>query len=201
MKPGARKRNGPSKRRRITSPWLNHCLREIVDADTIVISEYSFRQEYCPLDTPGQSVRPEFRRRAWLGVPGVTRGEAGVARQDGGFGAWRRRLHVRQSDRLSLRRANAKPARSDGHLQQRAVRRGAARDVGNVRTRASRPRRTDGCSPSFPGRRSKRSSRRMTVMARESNGPPIFPRRCGARPRRCAAVNRRLVNVVCQGDQ
>ena len=33
--------------------WLNHCLREIVDRDTIVISEYSFRQEYCPLETPG----------------------------------------------------------------------------------------------------------------------------------------------------
>jgi acetolactate synthase-1/2/3 large subunit len=37
----------------ITLPWLNHCLREIVDSDTIVISEYSFRQEYCPLETPG----------------------------------------------------------------------------------------------------------------------------------------------------
>jgi acetolactate synthase-1/2/3 large subunit len=37
----------------ITLPWLLHCLRDIVDADSIVISEYSFRQEYCPLDTPG----------------------------------------------------------------------------------------------------------------------------------------------------
>jgi len=37
----------------ISLPWLNHCLRDVVDADTIVISEYSFRQEYCPLDTPG----------------------------------------------------------------------------------------------------------------------------------------------------
>jgi len=36
-----------------TLAWLNHCLRDIVDRDTIVISEYSFRQEYCPLDTPG----------------------------------------------------------------------------------------------------------------------------------------------------
>jgi len=34
-------------------PWLNHCLREVIDADTKVISEYSFRQEYCPLETPG----------------------------------------------------------------------------------------------------------------------------------------------------
>ena len=33
--------------------WLNHCLREVVDRDTIVINEYSFRQEYCPLETPG----------------------------------------------------------------------------------------------------------------------------------------------------
>jgi len=37
----------------ISLPWLNHCLRDIIDADSIVISEYSFRQEYCPLDTPG----------------------------------------------------------------------------------------------------------------------------------------------------
>jgi acetolactate synthase-1/2/3 large subunit len=37
----------------ITLPWLNHCLRDIVDANAIVINEYSFRQEYCPLDTPG----------------------------------------------------------------------------------------------------------------------------------------------------
>jgi acetolactate synthase-1/2/3 large subunit len=37
----------------ITLPWLNHCLRDIVDANTIVINEYSFRQEYCPLDAPG----------------------------------------------------------------------------------------------------------------------------------------------------
>nr|WP_294509333.1 thiamine pyrophosphate-requiring protein [uncultured Rhodopila sp.] len=37
----------------ITLPWLNHCLRDVIDADTKVISEYSFRQEYCPLTTPG----------------------------------------------------------------------------------------------------------------------------------------------------
>jgi acetolactate synthase-1/2/3 large subunit len=36
-----------------TLAWLNHCLREVVDRDTIVINEYSFRQEYCPLETPG----------------------------------------------------------------------------------------------------------------------------------------------------
>jgi len=37
----------------ITLPWLNHCLREVVDRNTLVISEYSFRQEYCPLESPG----------------------------------------------------------------------------------------------------------------------------------------------------
>jgi acetolactate synthase-1/2/3 large subunit len=37
----------------INMAWLNHCLRKVVDRDTIVINEYSFRQEYCPLDTPG----------------------------------------------------------------------------------------------------------------------------------------------------
>jgi acetolactate synthase-1/2/3 large subunit len=36
-----------------TLAWLNHCLRDVVDRDTIAISEYSFRQEYCPLETPG----------------------------------------------------------------------------------------------------------------------------------------------------
>ena len=37
----------------ITPPWVNHCLREVIDADTLVVNEYSFRQEYCPLEHPG----------------------------------------------------------------------------------------------------------------------------------------------------
>jgi acetolactate synthase-1/2/3 large subunit len=37
----------------ITLPWLNHCLRNVIDAETKVVSEYSFRQEYCPLSAPG----------------------------------------------------------------------------------------------------------------------------------------------------
>jgi acetolactate synthase-1/2/3 large subunit len=37
----------------ITLPWLNCCLRDVIDADTKVVSEYSFRQEYCPLEVPG----------------------------------------------------------------------------------------------------------------------------------------------------
>jgi acetolactate synthase-1/2/3 large subunit len=37
----------------ISLAWLNHCLREVVDRDTTMISEYSFRQEYCPLPGPG----------------------------------------------------------------------------------------------------------------------------------------------------
>jgi acetolactate synthase-1/2/3 large subunit len=37
----------------ITLPWLIHCLRGVIDADTKVVSEYSFRQEYCPLGSPG----------------------------------------------------------------------------------------------------------------------------------------------------
>lgn len=37
----------------ISLPWLNHCLRDIIDADTKVVSEYSFMQEYCPLQSPG----------------------------------------------------------------------------------------------------------------------------------------------------
>ena len=37
----------------ITLAWFNACLRHVVDDDTIVFSEYSFRQEYCPLTRPG----------------------------------------------------------------------------------------------------------------------------------------------------
>ncbi len=36
-----------------TMTWLNHCLRGIVDENTLVVSEYSFRQDHCPLDAPG----------------------------------------------------------------------------------------------------------------------------------------------------
>ena len=37
----------------ITLAWLNYCLQDVVDDETVVVSEYSFRQEYCPLRTPG----------------------------------------------------------------------------------------------------------------------------------------------------
>ncbi len=37
----------------ITLPWLNHCLRAVLEPGAIVVNEYSFRQEYCPLEEPG----------------------------------------------------------------------------------------------------------------------------------------------------
>jgi acetolactate synthase I/II/III large subunit len=37
----------------INLAWLNHCLHDIISTDTLVVNEYSFRQEYCPLDVPG----------------------------------------------------------------------------------------------------------------------------------------------------
>lgn len=37
----------------INLAWLNHCLHAVIEADTMVVNEYSFRQEYCPLDHPG----------------------------------------------------------------------------------------------------------------------------------------------------
>jgi acetolactate synthase-1/2/3 large subunit len=37
----------------ISAVWLNHCLRGVIEADTMVVNEYSFRQEYCPLEQPG----------------------------------------------------------------------------------------------------------------------------------------------------
>jgi acetolactate synthase-1/2/3 large subunit len=36
--------------------WMNYCLREVVDKDTTMVNEYSFRQEYCPLPGPGSLV-------------------------------------------------------------------------------------------------------------------------------------------------
>ena len=38
---------------KITLAWLNYCLRNVIDRNAIVISEYSFKQEYCPLERPG----------------------------------------------------------------------------------------------------------------------------------------------------
>jgi acetolactate synthase-1/2/3 large subunit len=37
----------------INLAWLIHCLHAIIEPDTLVVNEYSFRQEYCPLDRPG----------------------------------------------------------------------------------------------------------------------------------------------------
>src|SRR5215469_3812329 len=37
----------------ITLPWLNHCLRAVLEPNAIVVNEYSFRQEWCPLEEPG----------------------------------------------------------------------------------------------------------------------------------------------------
>jgi acetolactate synthase-1/2/3 large subunit len=37
----------------ITLPWLSHCLRAVLEPAAIVVNEYSFRQEYCPLEEPG----------------------------------------------------------------------------------------------------------------------------------------------------
>ncbi|MBO0711342.1 MAG: hypothetical protein J2P47_08730, partial [Acetobacteraceae bacterium] len=36
----------------ITATWLNHALGTVIDADTVVVNEYAFRQEYCPLAHP-----------------------------------------------------------------------------------------------------------------------------------------------------
>jgi len=37
----------------INLAWLNHCLHAVIEPDTVVVNEYSFRQEYCPLEQPG----------------------------------------------------------------------------------------------------------------------------------------------------
>jgi acetolactate synthase-1/2/3 large subunit len=37
----------------INLAWLNHCLHGVIEPDSVVVNEYSFRQEYCPLNEPG----------------------------------------------------------------------------------------------------------------------------------------------------
>jgi acetolactate synthase I/II/III large subunit len=52
----------------INVAWLNHCLRAVVDRDTIVINEYSFSQEYCPVRWKCPVAYSASRRRAaWAG--------------------------------------------------------------------------------------------------------------------------------------
>ena len=85
----------------INAVWLNHCLRDVIEADTMVVNEYSFRQEYCPLAHPG-SLFLESDRRAGSAerCPGGARPEARGTGPHGGRPARRRRLHVRQPHRL-----------------------------------------------------------------------------------------------------
>lgn len=40
-------------KRGIDQTWLNHCLADLLERDSIVVSEYAFRPEYCPLERPG----------------------------------------------------------------------------------------------------------------------------------------------------
>ena len=99
-----------------TLAWLNHCLREVVDRDTIVISEYSFRQEYCPLATPGSLFALSSAGGLGWGF-GASLG-AKLASPDRlvlsvlGDGAYM----FANPDGVPLRRRDAEPAGADGDL-------------------------------------------------------------------------------------
>ena len=180
-----------------TLAWLNHCLRDVVDRDTMVISEYSFRQEYCPLETPGQPVRGQCGRWAGLGIRCVTRRKARIAGPHGAVGAWRWRLYVCQSDSVSLRRADAETAGADGDLQQRAVWRGAARDAGHVRQRPGRAKADGRLLADLPA-----PSFEKIVAAHDGHGERVErPADLPAALRRAADAVRggqqALVNVIC----
>ena len=99
-----------------TLAWLNHCLREIVTPETTVISEYSFRQEYCPLPSPGSLVRRQRRGRLGLGIRCGAGGEAGCTGASGDrcAGGWG--VYVRQSHRVSFHRTESEPAGAGGGL-------------------------------------------------------------------------------------
>ena len=160
----------------ITLPWLNHCLREIVDADSIVISEYSFRQEYCPLDTPGSLFAVSSAGGLGWGFPASL--GAKLASPD--------KLVVSVLGDGAYMFANPTACHYVAQMQNLpvltviynnalygAVRRATLdmydKGVGRRgrRTIARRPARR---------RRLKRSSPRTTVMANGSSGPPTFPR-------------------------
>ena len=115
-KPGGQRPNAPGRPKRITLPWLNHCLREIVDADTKVINEYSFQQEHCPLHTPGSLFAVSSAGGLGWGFPASLGVKLASPEQPGRFSARRRRLHVCQSDGLSLHGADAETAGVDHHL-------------------------------------------------------------------------------------
>ena len=117
----------------ITLPWLNHCLRDDrrcrhegdqrIFVPAGILPAAHARQPVCRKLTPA----------VWAGDFRPSLGcQAGLAGSLVRVGAGRRRLHVRQSDGLSLHRADAEPAGADDYLQQRAVWRRAARHAGHV---------------------------------------------------------------------
>ena len=100
----------------ISLAWLNHCLRAVVETDTVVVNEYSFRQEILPSDRARKSLQRWPCRWAGLGLPRRPRHQARLAREAGGRAVGRRGLHVLQPDRVPLHRAEPEPAAADGHL-------------------------------------------------------------------------------------
>jgi acetolactate synthase I/II/III large subunit len=122
------------RRAAITLEWLNACLREVVDDETVVFSEYSFRQEYCPLRRPGSLFALSPAGGLGWGLPAALGAKLAVPERQGGR-ARRRRVYVRQPDGLPRHRRRAGPAGADGAIQQRALRRGAARDTRYVSER------------------------------------------------------------------
>jgi len=173
----------------ITLPWLNHCLRDIVDADTIVISEYSFRQEYCPLDTPGSLFALSSAGGLGWGFPaslGAKLASPGkMVLSVLGDGAYMFANptachYVAQMQNLPVLTVIYNNALYG------AVRRATLEMYSHgVAAEADGRLLAD-----LPLRHLRKSSPRMTATARESNGPPSCRRRCNARPRRYEAGNK-----------
>ena len=175
----------------INLAWLNHCLHAVIAPDTIVVNEYSFRQEYCPLDQPGSlfGVGPAgglgWGFPAALGIKLAAPDKQVVALLGDGaymFANPTACHFIAESQKLPVLTVIYNNALYG------AVRR-ATLDMYRAR-RGGRGGRAVAGRTAQPGRSSE-SSRRMAAMASGWNIRRRCRRRCSARRRRCAAGSRR----------
>ena len=188
--PGAPTRKRPARGDAINMAWLNHCLREVVDRDTIVINEYSFRQEYCPLETPGSLFGVSAAGGLGWGFPAAL--GAKLASPDKtvvavlGDGAY---MFANPTACHHVSQTQSLPTLTVSITTRCMARCGGQRWT--CTRMAPRRRATGVCSPNCRRLISSAPSRPTAAMANASSVRRICQPRCGARPRRCVAASRR----------
>jgi Thiamine pyrophosphate enzyme, C-terminal TPP binding domain len=180
-----------SRKDTITLPWLNHCLHAVLEPNAIVVNEYSFRQEWCPLEDPGSLFSVGSAGGLGWGFPAAL-GAKLAARDrmvaaflgDGAYmfanprpaTGWRKSRTCRCWPSFTITRSTM-PC--------------AARHWTCIRA-ASPPARTDGASRnSATAPRSSRWRRHTAGTASTWNAPPICRPHCNGPQRPCARGSRR----------